>query len=119
MTISATSLITLENGFVSVFPVFISKFRILQNCDEKDSSVGSPVHEHESEGANVSDLPRDEDGDLDVLRRPRNGICHRDAVCPVILSQSSTTLSEQDEDSEEGDGASDIIRIGEDFFFIR
>ncbi|XP_056609923.1 methyltransferase-like protein 22 [Triplophysa dalaica] len=92
-------------------PVFISKFRILQNCDEKDSSVDSPVHEHESEGAVFSDLPRDEDGDLDVLRRPRNGTCHRDAVCPVILSQSSTTLSEQDEDSEEGDDVSDIIRI--------
>ncbi|XP_057201457.1 methyltransferase-like protein 22 [Triplophysa rosa] len=84
-------------------PVFISKFRILQNCDEKDSSVGSPIHEHEREGADVSDVPRDEDGDLDVVRRPRNGTCHRDAVCPVILSQSATTLSDQDEDSEEGD----------------
>lgn len=103
---------------MSVCPVFISKFRILQNCDEKDSSVGSPIRERKtSGGSDTSDVPRDEDGDLDVVRRPGNATCYRDAVCPVILSQSTATLSDQDEDSEEEEGACDIIRIGQDFFF--
>lgn len=118
VTILVRSLQTLENGFVSVCPVFISKFRILQNSNEKDSSVDSPIREPETpEGSDATDVPRDEDGDLDVVRRPRNGTCHRDTVCPVILSQSAATLCDQDEDSEEEEGACDIIRIGQDFFF--
>lgn len=49
-----------------------------------------------------------------MVRRPRNPTCNRDAVCPVILSQSAVTLTDKDEDSEEEeDGAHDIIKIGE------
>lgn len=93
-------------------PVFISKFRILQTCDEKDSSDGSPVRERETfESSDGLDVPLDADGDLDVVRRPRNATCHRDPVCPVILSQSSATLTDQDEDSEEEDGGRDVIKI--------
>ncbi|XP_077068719.1 methyltransferase-like protein 22 [Siphateles boraxobius] len=88
-------------------PVFTSKFRILRDCNGKDSSCDSPVHEN----SDASDVPRDEDGDLDVVRRPRYPTCNRDAVCPVIISQSAVTLTDQDEDSEEEDGACDIIKI--------
>ncbi|XP_058627836.1 methyltransferase-like protein 22 isoform X2 [Onychostoma macrolepis] len=83
-------------------PVFTSKFRIL-----RDSSGESPVRESTDE----SSVPRDEDGDLDVVRRPRCTSCNRDAVCPIILSQSAATLTDEEEDSEEEDGARDIIKI--------
>ncbi|XP_051573154.1 methyltransferase-like protein 22 isoform X2 [Myxocyprinus asiaticus] len=95
-------------------PVFISKFRILRDCDEKEPSDGSPVCERETaESSDVLNVPRDEDGDLEVVRRPRNTTSNRDAVCPIILSQSVPALTEQDEDSEEDeeDGARDIIKI--------
>uniref|UniRef100_A0A673IUL5 Methyltransferase-like protein 22 n=1 Tax=Sinocyclocheilus rhinocerous TaxID=307959 RepID=A0A673IUL5_9TELE len=46
-------------------PVFTSKFRILRDCDGKDSSGESPVRE----STDASNVPRDEDGDLDVVRR--------------------------------------------------
>lgn len=81
----------------------------MRDYDEKDSSSDSPVHEN----SDASNVPRDEDGDLDVVRRPRCTTCNRDPVCPIILSQSAVTLTDQDEDSEEEDGACDIIKIGE------
>uniref|UniRef100_A0A672S4Z3 Methyltransferase-like protein 22 n=1 Tax=Sinocyclocheilus grahami TaxID=75366 RepID=A0A672S4Z3_SINGR len=86
-------------------PVFTSKFRILQDCDGKDSSGESPVRE----STDASNVPRDEDGDLDVVRRPRCSSCNRDAVCPIILSQSAATLTDEEDDSEEEDGARDSI----------
>ncbi|KAL0197895.1 hypothetical protein M9458_006435, partial [Cirrhinus mrigala] len=59
----------------------------------------------------AANVPRDEDGDLDVVRRPRYTSCNRDAVYPIILSQSAATLTDEEEDSEEEDGAPDIIKI--------
>lgn len=50
-----------------------------------------------------------------MVRRPRCTSCNRDAVCPIILSQSAATLTDEEEDSEEEDGAGDIIKIGEGF----
>uniref|UniRef100_A0A671RWU6 Methyltransferase-like protein 22 n=1 Tax=Sinocyclocheilus anshuiensis TaxID=1608454 RepID=A0A671RWU6_9TELE len=88
-------------------PVFTSKFRILRDCDGKDSSGESPV----CESTDASNVPRDEDGDLDVVRRPRYTSCNRDAVCPIILSQSTATLTDEEEDSEEEDGSRDIIKV--------
>ncbi|KAI2666343.1 Methyltransferase-like protein 22 [Labeo rohita] len=88
-------------------PVFTSKFRILRDGDGKDSSGKSPVRE----STDASNVPRDEDGDLDVVRRPRYTTCNRNAVCPIILSQSAATLTDEEEDSEEEDGAPDIIKI--------
>ncbi|XP_073799744.1 methyltransferase-like protein 22 isoform X3 [Danio rerio] len=89
-------------------PVFTSKFRILRDIDGKDSSDDLPVRE----SSDASDVPRDEDGDLDVVRRPRDTTSDRDAVCPIILSQSAATSSDQDEDSdEEEESARDIIII--------
>ncbi|XP_052405769.1 methyltransferase-like protein 22 [Carassius gibelio] len=88
-------------------PVFTSKFRILRDCDGKESSGESPVRE----STDASNVPLDEDGDLDVVRRPRCSSSNRDAVCPIILSQSAATLTDEEEDSEEEDGGRDVIRI--------
>ncbi|XP_067270959.1 methyltransferase-like protein 22 isoform X2 [Pseudorasbora parva] len=88
-------------------PVFTSKFRILRDYNGKDSGCDSPVHEN----LEASNVLWDEDGDLDVVRRPRYSTCNRDAVCPIILSQSAVTLTDEDEDSEEEDGAHDMIKI--------
>lgn len=52
-----------------------------------------------------------------MVRRPRYPTCNRDAVCPVILSQSAVTLTDQDEDSEEEEDG-DIIKIGEGYITI-
>ncbi|TRY92879.1 hypothetical protein DNTS_009312 [Danionella cerebrum] len=85
-------------------PVFISKFRILRNCEDKESIEDLPVREC----SEASDVPRDEDGDLDVIRRPRHTNCKRNAVCPIILSQSAASSGDED---EEGEDALDIIKI--------
>lgn len=89
-------------------PVFTSKFRILWDIDGKDSNDDLPVRA----SSDTSEVPWDEDGDLDVVRRPRSTTSDRDAVCPIILSQSAATSSDQDEDSEEeGESAHDFINI--------
>lgn len=98
-----------ETGFASVCPVFTSKFRILRDCDGKESGGESPV----LESTDASNVPCDEDGDLEVVRRPRCSSSNRDAVCPIILSQSAATLTDEEEDSDEEDGARDVIKIGE------
>lgn len=101
------------HGFASVCSVFTSKFRILWDIDGKDSNDDLPVRA----SSDTSEVPWDEDGDLDVVRRPRSITSDRDAVCPIILSQSAATSSDQDEDSEEeGESTHDFINIGESHF---
>lgn len=117
-------------------PVFLSKFKILvegHNSDEGKGSVPEEKHkeqgeasgtsktdthgENEDEGGEENVVPfLDEDGDLDIVHRPRKnslGSSGRDLVCPVILKQSNPALEQEEEntDDEEGHCPKDIIRI--------
>lgn len=78
-------------------PVFVSKFRILQNGEQDEVQ--------ESEKSSLLD----DDGDLDVVRKPKNSTCDRKKVHPIILSQGERTISEDEADEE--DCAKDIIKI--------
>ncbi|XP_047006990.1 methyltransferase-like protein 22 isoform X3 [Ictalurus punctatus] len=84
-------------------PVFLSKFRILREEEQKEAC--SP-----SEEKSYSLL--DEDGDLDVARKPSETAQGRETAHPVILSQAEGAISEE----EEEDDITDVIKIdvGED-----
>lgn len=117
-------------------PVFMSKFKILgekQNNDQgkgmvkeekyKDpggssgNSKTSTHGENANEGGEENVVPfLDEDGDFDIIHRPRKTLLEssdRDLVCPVILKQSSPVLEQEEEntDDEEGHCFKDVIRI--------
>ncbi|KAL0992560.1 hypothetical protein UPYG_G00094940 [Umbra pygmaea] len=114
-------------------PVFISKFKILWNGEKQDSGEsGSPCREEElerytqeesrcketgsetdEEEDGVQDPSLDEDGDLEVTRRPRQNLAdsraHRDTIHPIILSQAKVEEEDEEEDVNERPG--DVIRI--------
>ncbi|KAM4634688.1 methyltransferase-like protein 22 isoform 2-T2 [Polymixia lowei] len=120
-------------------PVFISKFKILWDnegrdiCELTSAGAGEGSDSIQKEGRKgdeerteagveegddrVVDPVLDEDGDLEVIRRPRKNPpeCHdRDKVCPIILSQSSAMLEEEEEEEEEDEDNQcfrDIIKI--------
>ncbi|XP_017347259.1 methyltransferase-like protein 22 isoform X2 [Ictalurus punctatus] len=79
-------------------PVFLSKFRILREEEQKEAC--SP-----SEEKSYSLL--DEDGDLDVARKPSETAQGRETAHPVILSQAEGAISEE----EEEDDITDVIKI--------
>ncbi|XP_060757100.1 methyltransferase-like protein 22 isoform X2 [Neoarius graeffei] len=80
-------------------PVFLSKFRILQKEEQKE--VCSPAKESPH-----SHL--DEDGDLDVARKPTETARDRETAHPVILSQAEGATSDEE---EEDDDKMDVIKI--------
>ncbi|KAG9263868.1 methyltransferase-like protein 22 isoform X1 [Astyanax mexicanus] len=81
-------------------PVFVSKFRILREKEQEEVQ--------ESEKSSFLD----DDGDLDVVRQPKNLACDREKVHPVILSQGGGTTSDEEEDEgDEEECAKDIIKI--------
>nr|ADO27917.1 uncharacterized protein c16orf68 [Ictalurus furcatus] len=79
-------------------PVFLSKFRILREEEQKEAC--SP-----SEEKSYSLL--DEDGDLDVARKPSETAQGRETAHPVILRQAEGVISEE----EEEDDITDVIKI--------
>lgn len=82
----------------------MSKFRILQEGDQND------VHEPVKRDPHTL---LDDDGDLDVVRRPSHTPSEREKVHPVILSQGGGAISDDVEDEgEEEECTKDIIKIG-------
>ncbi|XP_071376107.1 methyltransferase-like protein 22 [Centroberyx affinis] len=115
-------------------PVFISKFKILwdgERQDDNDAGKGleeeedrkgdeedAQAEEGEEGGEGGVDPVLDEDGDLEVTRRPKTSppeASDRDEVCPIILSQSTTVQEEEEEEeeveNEDKQRSKDIIRI--------
>ncbi|KAI1883984.1 hypothetical protein AGOR_G00221720 [Albula goreensis] len=121
-------------------PVFVSRYKILKdfeeskpgdsaasatNADEKEEEAvgrggGGEEEERESreECRSECGVSVDEDGDLDVVRRPRDsaplerGVEGRDMICPIILTQGDGAPSEGEEDpGEEEECCGDVIRI--------
>uniref|UniRef100_A0AAZ3PYH5 Methyltransferase-like protein 22 n=1 Tax=Oncorhynchus tshawytscha TaxID=74940 RepID=A0AAZ3PYH5_ONCTS len=117
-------------------PVFISRFRILwdgtkqRTCDlgspgggeELDRDTQEESGRGDARGSETGDggvdrdedrgvePPLDEDGDLEVPRRPRQRLPERDRdmVYPIILSQARRDEEEEDEEEE---CPRDVIRI--------
>ncbi|XP_036446151.1 LOW QUALITY PROTEIN: methyltransferase-like protein 22 [Colossoma macropomum] len=84
-------------------PVFVSKFRILREREQ--------VEVQESVKSDPEVL-LDDDGDLDVTRKPTRTVSDREKIHPVILSQAGGAVSdEEDDEAEEEECAKDIIRI--------
>ncbi|CAL8272026.1 unnamed protein product [Lota lota] len=115
-------------------PVFTSKFKILwkgkatDTCERGSASVKeedyvSSLHEEEEEYASrveadeeeAVDKPvLDDDGDLKVLRRPKEGFSEcksRAEIFPIILSQSSAIQEHACDNEEDESNQQDIIRI--------
>lgn len=114
-------------------PVFLSKFKIMSNGERHDNSdPGKGSTEVEGDGEKDTKVTQgkdgeegsegkvepflDEDGDLDITRRPRKTpqeVSGRELVCPIILQKSSPVPELQDEDTDEGDdmSVSNIIKI--------
>uniref|UniRef100_A0A3Q1H6A9 Methyltransferase 22, Kin17 lysine n=1 Tax=Acanthochromis polyacanthus TaxID=80966 RepID=A0A3Q1H6A9_9TELE len=131
---SAQHLMTCLNGVGQ--PVFMSKFKILGEKHNHDQGKGMVKEEkykdpggssgnskrgtHEenaNEGGEENVVPfLDEDGDFDIMHRPRKNFLEatdRSLVCPVILKQSSPVLEQEEEntDNEEGHCFENVIRI--------
>uniref|UniRef100_A0A3P8RVC8 Methyltransferase 22, Kin17 lysine n=1 Tax=Amphiprion percula TaxID=161767 RepID=A0A3P8RVC8_AMPPE len=130
---SAQHLMTRLNGVGQ--PVFMSKFKILGEKHNNDQGKGmvkeekyknpggssgnskTGTHgENAIEGGEENVPFLDEDGDFDIMHRPRKNpleASDRDLVCPVILKQSSPVLEQEEEntDDEEGHCFKDVIRI--------
>ncbi|KAL7861301.1 hypothetical protein AOLI_G00176500 [Acnodon oligacanthus] len=84
-------------------PVFVSKFRILRE--------GEQVEVQDSVKSDVG-VFLDDDGDLDVTRKPTHMVCDREKIHPVILSQAGGAVSdEEDDEVEDKECSKDIIRI--------
>ncbi|GAA6088538.1 methyltransferase-like protein 22 isoform X1 [Tachysurus ichikawai] len=81
--------------------LFLSRFRILREEEQKDSCSPSQEQSH-------SHL--DKDGDLDVARKPAETVQDRKTAHPVILSQTAGANSDDDEE-EADDHLVDIIKI--------
>nr|XP_008114989.1 PREDICTED: methyltransferase-like protein 22 isoform X1 [Anolis carolinensis] len=119
-------------------PVFLSQFRLLWDSEKEErefkgktirsqdssaeeeyvqesaSDLGSPSSTEEEEGGSLKGIRAllDEDGDLEVVRKPRFAYAEdeglpRDKVCPVILMKGGAVLEEDGEESSSGD----IIKI--------
>ncbi|XP_062875093.1 methyltransferase-like protein 22 [Trichomycterus rosablanca] len=81
-------------------PVFVSKFSILSN-EEKKKEHSPPKQQ--------SNSILDEDGDLDVVRRPTDTAHTHETIHPVILSQAEGAIS--DDEEEDGVDAENVIKI--------
>ncbi|XP_058260994.1 methyltransferase-like protein 22 isoform X1 [Hemibagrus wyckioides] len=81
-------------------PVFLSRFRILREEEQKEACSLSEAESHSG---------LDKDGDLDVARKPAETVQDRQTAHPVILSQSGGAIS--DEEEEEEDDVVDVIKI--------
>ncbi|XP_062388637.1 methyltransferase-like protein 22 [Sardina pilchardus] len=98
-------------------PVFVSKFRILWDVEEREIDCGgsSPGRAADGSPSGPSEVPLDDDGDLDVVRRPRDASPDRERVCPIILNQALGDSADgcEEEDDEGGEDATqcDVIRI--------
>ncbi|XP_040918050.1 methyltransferase-like protein 22 isoform X2 [Toxotes jaculatrix] len=120
-------------------PVFISKFKILSDVERHDNNDPGNLEEEEKYDGRREDQGKDtnatkeeaaeeggdgnverrldEDGDLDITRRPRRNPAEassRDLVCPIILKQSNPVLEQEEEenaDEEPDECFKDIIRI--------
>ncbi|XP_056144478.1 methyltransferase-like protein 22 [Lampris incognitus] len=108
-------------------PVFISKFKILQDLEKQDTSkINSSTtqkSEKEDEPGKVGpvggeegavDPTLDEDGDLEVKRRPRKSDVKggdRDKVYPIILSKSPDVSEEEEGECEGHQCLKNFIRI--------
>ncbi|XP_019743048.1 methyltransferase-like protein 22 isoform X1 [Hippocampus comes] len=109
-------------------PVFISKFKFLSNAEKQgrndeakrensDSETHLPRAKDDEEGSDRNEEPAlDEDGDLDVVHRPRNNPTEersREVVCPVILKQSQNATLQDEENTDDGadECFDDVIRI--------
>ncbi|XP_068609994.1 methyltransferase-like protein 22 [Brachionichthys hirsutus] len=97
-------------------PVFMSKFRILSAAgrglpEAEGDAEGDAEGEHGGPG-NVEPLV-DEDGDFDVIHRPRRSCTGRHLVCPVIVKQSDPVpeREEEEEQEEEEEEEEGTIRI--------
>lgn len=131
---SVQHLMTRLNGVGQ--PVFLSKFKILgekhnndqgkgkikeDQCKDPEASGGNSKTDTHGEDAKESGEENvvpflDEDGDFDIMHRPRKNPLEasvRDLVCPVILKQSSPILEQEEEntDGEEDQCLKDVIRI--------
>ncbi|KAK3520754.1 hypothetical protein QTP70_032287, partial [Hemibagrus guttatus] len=80
-------------------PVFLSRFKILQEEEQKEACSLSEEESHSG---------LDEDGDLDVARKPAETVQDRQTAHPVILSQTGGAISD---DEEEEDDVMDVIKI--------
>ncbi|XP_053095338.1 methyltransferase-like protein 22 isoform X3 [Pangasianodon hypophthalmus] len=87
-------------------PVFLSRFRILREEEQKEACSPSEEESH---------CRLDEDGDLEVVRKPAETAQDRATAHPVILSQAEGAISDEEEEEEEY-GEMDVIKIdvGED-----
>ncbi|XP_036409427.1 methyltransferase-like protein 22 [Megalops cyprinoides] len=133
---NARHLMTRLNGVGQ--PVFISRFEILRDCEDHDPGNGTPVTDAEErvcEACGGGEGPRgegeeeggqreecggdtqarqDEDGDLDVVRRPRGSVvlerdaADRDAIHPIILSKGEEAPANEELQEE---CAGDVIMI--------
>ncbi|XP_076122309.1 methyltransferase-like protein 22 isoform X1 [Alosa pseudoharengus] len=96
-------------------PVFVSRFRILWDVEEKElgCSGSSPERTADVSPSGATEVPLDDDGDLDVVRRPRDASPDRERVCPTILNQASGDSADGCEEDEDGEDAThrDVIRI--------
>ncbi|XP_046721652.1 methyltransferase-like protein 22 isoform X1 [Silurus meridionalis] len=80
-------------------PVFLSRFRILPRDEEK-------------EVCSLSHSCLDEDGDLDVVRKPAETVQGRETAHPIILSQAEGAISDDEEEvKEEEMDMKDLIMI--------
>ncbi|KAK3553100.1 hypothetical protein QTP86_031509, partial [Hemibagrus guttatus] len=79
--------------------VFLSRFKILQEEEQKEACSLSEEESHSG---------LDEDGDLDVARKPAETVQDRQTAHPVILSQTGGAISD---DEEEEDDVMDVIKI--------
>ncbi|XP_018610175.1 methyltransferase-like protein 22 isoform X3 [Scleropages formosus] len=124
-------------------PVFASRFKILRDCKTQDFGHGSTTAEQEEKTSHASGelgrdekkmergeeeegnnleaqrspkVPLDEDGDLDVVRRPAERVptelClrNRDIMYPTILSRTEPDATEE-EQVEEEECPRDVIKI--------
>ncbi|XP_033499801.1 methyltransferase-like protein 22 isoform X5 [Epinephelus lanceolatus] len=134
---NAHHLMTRLNGVGQ--PVFISKFKIMSDGERhdrndpgeglkeveeydkkkedggKDTKVAQGKDGEEGGKGNVEPF-LDEDGDLDIMHRPRTNPKEdsgRDVVCPVILQQSNPVLEQEEGDTDDEDDKplNNIIKI--------
>lgn len=107
-------------------PVFTSKFKILWVPGKDEEVRTTPERTEAASSPGAADLPLDDDGDLDVVRRPRDGSPDRERMYPVILQQASHNPTDgcsgkkhrdeeeeggvEDDDEEEA-SPTDVIRI--------
>ncbi|TTY71119.1 Methyltransferase-like protein 22 [Bagarius yarrelli] len=101
---------TTKTQLVSGAPVAANSCVVMkepERCHQREKQKTISLSEAESH----SHL--DEDGDLDVARRPAETAQDRETTHPVILSRAEGTISDEEEEEEEEEqgGVMDIIKI--------